>query len=542
MKFKKIISVLAVLSLLFSSAGISCFASAKQKDSFYSIVKTTEQVTEETTNTEDTTQPTTEKETEPTEPSDYTEPTTEPVTDDLHQYEDLRKELVKSLEQAKMFNKSLYTEESYKALETEINNSQKIIDNWQKLYAEGQKALSNLQSAVNNLLTYEKLLQGEIEKAEKISPEWYTETSFKALSDAIEKGKNALKNGNITADIATPIIDEIQRAENNLYNIIDYLKFAIAEAKLKYKFEYEESSLEQFKAEIERIEKSITDDITSEDVKKLLEDVSKSYSLLKPVIGDTNVDGEITIDDATALQRYISKLDLKIELGVSDVNYDNKITVRDVTNIQKYVAKLIDEFGKDIHIPDYTTEWNLVLVNYKYPIKEGYVPSMRVVDGRSIFTFDTRAADALEKMLDDCRAEGLDPLICSAYRTQELQEKLFSNKVSYYTNQGYSYDKAVELAKTSVAYPGTSEHQLGLAADIVSLHYQILDEGQLKTAEQQWLMKNCWKYGFILRYPTGKQDITGVIFEPWHYRYVGVEAAKEIMEKGITLEEYLGLV
>lgn len=537
MKFKKIISVLAVLSLLFSSSGVFGLAVEKQKGGAYGIVKTTEEPEKE-----EGTQPTTETQIEPTEETEQTEPATEPVTEDLHQFEAIRQELAKTLEQAKNCNKILYTVESYKILEEEIINSQRILDNWQELYADGQTALNNLQNAVNNLMTYEKLLQTEIERAEKISPEWYTEHSFQALSDAVERGKEAVRNGNVTADNANPIIDSIQKAEKNLYNIIDYLKFAISEAKLKFKLEYEKTSFEQFKAEIERIEKSITNNITSDEVKKLTEDVAKSYSLLKPVIGDTNVDGEITIDDATALQRYISKLDLKVELAVSDVNYDDKITVRDVTNIQKYVAGLIDEFGKDIHIPDYNTEWNLVLVNYKYPIKEGYVPNMRVVDGRSIFTFDTRAADALEKMLDDCRAEGLDPLICSAYRNQELQETLFSNKVSYYTNQGYSYEKAVELAKTSVAYPGTSEHQLGLAADIVSLHYQILDEGQLKTEEQQWLMKNCWKYGFILRYPTGKQDITGVIFEPWHYRYVGVEAAKEITEKGITLEEYLGLV
>ena len=260
------------------------------------------------------------------------------------------------------------------------------------------------------------------------------------------------------------------------------------------------------------------------------------------VLGDVNGDGQITILDATDVQIYVIGINDDILYDCSDVNFDGGVSVLDATTIQLFVAGIIDEFEKVPQLPDYDKEWNLVLVNYKYPIKSGYVPEMRVVDGRSIFTFDTRAADALEKMLKDCRAEGLDPLICSAYRTQELQEQLFSNQVNSYTYQGYSYEEAVELAKKSVAYPGTSEHQLGLAVDIVSLHYQILDEGQLKTAEQQWLMKNCWKYGFILRYPSEKTAIIGVIFEPWHYRYVGVEAAKEITEKGITLEEYLGFV
>ena len=90
-----------------------------------------------------------------------------------------------------------------------------------------------------------------------------------------------------------------------------------------------------------------------------------------------------------------------------------------------------------------------------------------------------------------------------------------------------------------MARPDTSEHQLGLAADIVSAGNQILDESQEQTPEQQWLLSHCQEYGFILRYPSGKTELTGVSYEPWHYRYVGVEAAGEIMEQGLCLEEYL---
>ncbi len=89
--------------------------------------------------------------------------------------------------------------------------------------------------------------------------------------------------------------------------------------------------------------------------------------------------------------------------------------------------------------------------------------------------------------------------------------------------------------------PGYSEHATGLSLDITSEDYQNLDEKQADTAESKWLAENCYKYGFILRYPPEKADITGIIYEPWHYRYVGKEAAKEIKEKGITLEEYLGV-
>ncbi|MBR2807404.1 MAG: M15 family metallopeptidase, partial [Oscillospiraceae bacterium] len=87
---------------------------------------------------------------------------------------------------------------------------------------------------------------------------------------------------------------------------------------------------------------------------------------------------------------------------------------------------------------------------------------------------------------------------------------------------------------------GTSEHQLGLALDIVDTNERQLNSTQANNATQQWMMENCWKYGFILRFPEDKEDITGIIYEPWHYRYVGKEAAKEITEQGVCLEEYLG--
>lgn len=546
MKFRRIISVLTVISLLFVYADISALASAKDKkanDRDYSDTSVFN-FSEETeyTSVTDFTEAAPEETTHEIEEEKPAEPVTDPEDSPLQQYEEIKRQLLDEYKIVCALNKEDYTEASYANLEIQIDYVKNILENWEEYYTKAEQALDNLKKAFEALESYEKILYEAVKKGEEISPDWYTESSFKPFAEALEKGRAALKEGNITGSAAKAIIEEIQTAEKNLYNIKDNLMLAVFEAKKKYSLVFEENSMALFKSEIERIEKAVTDDITPEEVRKLTDDIIEANRLLKPVMGDTNVSGEITITDATALQRFIGHLDLNIEPTVSDVNYDGRINVRDVTLIQEFIAGMIDEFKKEPHLPDYNTEWNLVLVNYKYKIKNGYVPEMRIVDGRSIFTFDVRAADALEKMLKDCRAEGLEPIICSAYRTQSLQEQLFANKVAYYTNKGYSYNEAVELAKTSVAYPGTSEHQLGLAVDIVSLHYQILDEGQLKTKEQQWLMNNCWKYGFILRYPTGKQDITGVIFEPWHYRYVGEEAAKEITEKGITLEEYLGFV
>lgn len=181
--------------------------------------------------------------------------------------------------------------------------------------------------------------------------------------------------------------------------------------------------------------------------------------------------------------------------------------------------------------------WKLILVNPWNKITEGYeVALTQLKDGEAV---DERCYPDLQNMMDDCRAAGLEPIICSSYRSQEKQEKLYNNKVERLMNQEYSLEEARIEAGKSVAVPGTSEHQLGLAVDIVDKAYQNLDENQEKTAVQRWLMENSWKYGFILRYPNEKSNITGIIYEPWHYRYVGKEAAKEIYDQGICLEEYL---
>lgn len=183
------------------------------------------------------------------------------------------------------------------------------------------------------------------------------------------------------------------------------------------------------------------------------------------------------------------------------------------------------------------SDWRLILVNPWNPLPEDH--SISLTELRNDHAIDERAYPDLQAMMDAARAEGLYPLICSSYRTQETQQRLYDQKVSQYLAAGYSREVAEAEAGKWVAFPGTSEHQTGLAVDIVASGYQILDEQQERTAEQQWLMKNSYKYGFILRYPTAKSDITGINYEPWHYRYVGKEAAKEIYEKGLCLEEYL---
>lgn len=133
----------------------------------------------------------------------------------------------------------------------------------------------------------------------------------------------------------------------------------------------------------------------------------------------------------------------------------------------------------------------------------------------------------------------MEPTICSSYRTRDKQEELFEKKLDTLLQQGYSPEEAEREAARWVARPGTSEHETALAVDIVDAAYQILDQQQEQTPVQQWLMTHCAEYGFILRYPTDKSDLTGIGYEPWHYRYVGTEAAETITEQHLCLEEYL---
>lgn len=178
----------------------------------------------------------------------------------------------------------------------------------------------------------------------------------------------------------------------------------------------------------------------------------------------------------------------------------------------------------------------LILVNPWNEVPQGYTVQLDTVEG---YLVDRRCARALTEMLADCRAAGYEPVICSAYRTQEYQEMLYRNKILRLLAEGVPNADAPTIAAKSVALPGTSEHQLGLALDLISETYTNLDQWQERTEVQQWLMQNCWRYGFILRYPNGTSETTGIIYEPWHYRYVGTVTAKAVTDSGLVFEEYL---
>lgn len=181
------------------------------------------------------------------------------------------------------------------------------------------------------------------------------------------------------------------------------------------------------------------------------------------------------------------------------------------------------------------TSWCLILVNKWNPIPADYQVELTTLSNG--IQVDSRIYPALQELFDQARAENIYPVAASGYRTAQKQQRLLNEKIRDYQNEGCSNEVAREKAEAWVAVPGTSEHQLGIAVDINA-------DGVYSSSDEvyQWLDENAWQYGFIRRYPSDKTEITGVINEPWHYRYVGKEAAGKIQAQRICLEEYLGVL
>lgn len=180
----------------------------------------------------------------------------------------------------------------------------------------------------------------------------------------------------------------------------------------------------------------------------------------------------------------------------------------------------------------------LVLVNKDHPLSKDYNIKMKTLDNSDKVVAEIISED-LQNMLEDGTSEGLRFCIASAYRSSQRQQEILDQDIKKLTNNGMTEEEAYEQATRTVMPAGYSEHETGLAVDIVALSNQLLDDSQESTPETQWLQENCHKYGFILRYPKDKTDITGIDYESWHYRYVGKEAATYIKKLNLTFEEYL---
>ena len=182
-----------------------------------------------------------------------------------------------------------------------------------------------------------------------------------------------------------------------------------------------------------------------------------------------------------------------------------------------------------------STGENFLMVNRWNRIPEGYTVELQYTPYG--YQVSVECYDSLMTMLQDCCEAGFDPYLIVGYRSNERQHTIFQRYFAMYLAQSNDYGTACYLTKLRVADPGTSEHELGLAVDIRDGHY---DSSSLHEYHSlYWLSEHCWEYGWILRYPTGKSDITGIMYEPWHFRYVGVELAMELKDSGLCLEEYL---
>ena len=197
------------------------------------------------------------------------------------------------------------------------------------------------------------------------------------------------------------------------------------------------------------------------------------------------------------------------------------------------------------NIFDDDDEWQLRLVNAENPIDD-YTPEVVnfTLFAREGCLIDVRIKKPLEKLLRAAKKDDVELLVYSGYRSFDRQVEVFNNNVQRLINNGLYEEDATNETKKTIAIPGTSEHQYGLAVDLVNHDFAVtnpsgvLEESFENTKAAKWLMKNAPKYGFILRYPKNKTHITNIDYEPWHYRYVGVKHAKKITESGVTLEEY----
>ena len=167
----------------------------------------------------------------------------------------------------------------------------------------------------------------------------------------------------------------------------------------------------------------------------------------------------------------------------------------------------------------------ILLTNRWNPVPEDYVVKLASIEG---YQFDSAGRDALQQMMNDCRAAGYLCEINNTYRSKATQQRMWDKSVQKYIAAGMTAEQAAEETGKDTALPGHSEHQTGLAVDITGGHEMY-----------NWLAEHCWDYGFILRYPENKAELTGIIYEPWHFRYVGTELSLELKELGICLEEYM---
>lgn len=239
---------------------------------------------------------------------------------------------------------------------------------------------------------------------------------------------------------------------------------------------------------------------------------------------------EDALDDNDVLAGYDNE---ELDVSAEDIDQYSLDDILEANEVRKGTRRA--ESAKTARLSK--DDWQLVLVNKQHPVPEDYTFTLGKIKGS--MKCDERIIDDLMDMMQAAKKDGIKLVVCSPYRDYNRQTVLFNRKIDYYMEKGHSYMEAYKFASMTVTVPGASEHQIGLALDIVCTTYAGLEIGFSETAAGKWLKEHCDEYGFILRYPEGKEYITGIQYEPWHFRYVGKEAASQIMDRGITLEEFL---
>jgi D-alanyl-D-alanine carboxypeptidase len=298
-----------------------------------------------------------------------------------------------------------------------------------------------------------------------------------------------------------------------------------------------EDQNQQYTSETVAEEPEIKDEIQISDETLITESsaAQQDHALTNNTVVESS-DSELSVQDNNSEETSFAESTEAENTAINEVTQEEYNSETDVVpeNEPKEQAVYFDGTTKVD-----TSLWNLILVNPDNYIPENFTIDKAQVQGN--YYLDSRVAPLAVQMISDAKKEGIELQICSSIRDIELQKRLFNNKINDLINEGYSKEEAERVAATIVAVPGTSEHHTGLAMDIVTPSYQRLNSGYAKTDAAKWLKANAANYGFILRYPEDKTDITKIIFEPWHYRYVGIEYASFIMSQGICFEEFIEL-
>ncbi len=261
---------------------------------------------------------------------------------------------------------------------------------------------------------------------------------------------------------------------------------------------------------------------------------TEEYNMPEEVLNTEKADNSNSIEDAAILE------DKDVMEGYENteleyVTEEDKFSIDEIlTGGEDYLEGVSENSVRGQLSSD---DWKLVLINKHHSIPDDYTFTLGTIRGG--MQCDERIIPELMEMLQAAKEDGVSLIVCSPYRDLNRQQVLFERKIKAYMRQGYSYLEAYQISSQTVTVPGASEHQIGLAIDFLCKGYSSLNEGFANTEGGKWLAAHGHEYGFILRYPKGKEYITGIEYEPWHFRYVGREAAAIMTERELTLEEFV---